>query len=120
MSKDLGSQYVQAVSQGDFTRIHDLFSDDIVFLAATQGDSWHAIGWSDTEKALRELYPPNEQVSEVVTVDYHDVPGRYRICVDISSNMDLLNTNIKCTTTPRVTRSTAFVCCVQEFMNPNT
>jgi ketosteroid isomerase-like protein len=80
MAKDLGSQYVQAVSQGDFTRLHDLFSDDIRFpRTATQGDSWHAIGWSDTEKALRELYPPNELFSEVVMVDHHDVPGRYRI-----------------------------------------
>ena len=79
MSKDLGSQYVQAVSQGDITRLHDLFSKDIVFLAATQGDSWHTIGWPETEKALHELYPPGEQVSEVVRVDHHDVPGRYRI-----------------------------------------
>ena len=79
MSKDLGSQYVQAVSQGDFTKLHDLFSEDIVFLAATQGDSWHAIGWPETQKALNELYPPSERVSEVVRVDHHDVPGRYRI-----------------------------------------
>ena len=79
MSKDLGSQYVQAVSQGDITRLHDLFSEDIVFLAATQGDSWHTIGWPETEKALHELYPPGEKVSEVVRVDHHDVPGRYRI-----------------------------------------
>ena len=79
MSKDLGSQYVEAVSQGDFTRLHDLFSEDIVFLAATQEDFWHATGWPETEKALHELYPPGEQVSEVVSVDHHDVPGRYRI-----------------------------------------
>ncbi len=79
MSKDLGSQYVQAVSQGDLTRLHDLFSDDIVFLAATPGKSLHAIGWPETEKALYELYPPGEKVSEVVSVDHHDVPGRYRI-----------------------------------------
>ena len=79
MSKDLGSQYVDAVSQGDIARLHDLFSEDIVFLAATQGDSWHANGWPETEKALHELYPPGEKVSEVVSVDHHDVPGRYRI-----------------------------------------
>jgi hypothetical protein len=57
MSKDFGSQYVQAVSQGNIKRLHDLFSEDIVFLAATQGDSWHTIGWPETEKALHELYP---------------------------------------------------------------
>jgi ketosteroid isomerase-like protein len=79
MSKDFGSQYVQAVSQGNIKRLHDLFSEDIVFLAATQGDSWHTIGWPETEKALHELYPPGEKVSEVVSVDHHDVPGRYRI-----------------------------------------
>jgi ketosteroid isomerase-like protein len=86
MSKDLGSQYVEAVSQGDFTKLHDLFSDDIVFLAATQGDSWHAIGWPETEKALHELYPPGEQVSEVVRVDHHDVPGRYRVSYRLRGN----------------------------------
>ena len=68
MSKDHGSQYVEAVSQGDFTKLHDLFSEDIVFLAATQEDSWHAIGWPETEKALQELDPPGAQVSEVVSV----------------------------------------------------
>ena len=79
MSRDLGSQYVEAVSQGDFTRLHDLFSEDIVFLTATPEDSWHAIGWPETEKALHEVYPPGEKVSEVVCVDHHDVPGRYRV-----------------------------------------
>ncbi len=86
MSKDLGSQYVEAVSKGDITRLHDLFSDDIVFLAATPGNSWHTIGWAETEKALHELYPPDEQVSEVVRVDHHDVPGRYRVSYRLRGN----------------------------------
>jgi len=120
MSKELGSHYVQAVSQGDITSLHDLFSEDIVFVAATPGNSWHTIGWPETEKALHELYPPGEKVSEIVSVNHHDLPGRCRKasiimtcpaavefltdCVDISSNMDPLNTNIRFTTTPRATR----------------
>ena len=79
MSKELGSHYVQAVSQGDITSLHDLFSEDIVFVAATPGNSWHTIGWPETEKALHELYPPGEKVSEIVSVNHHDLPGRCRI-----------------------------------------
>jgi hypothetical protein len=59
--------------------LHDLFADDVVFLGATPGRCWHSIGWVETEQALHELFPSKEKISEVVTIDHHQVPGRYRI-----------------------------------------
>ena len=79
MSKELGSRYVQAAARGDFTELSRVFSENVIFIGATPSGSWHTTGWLETEKVLRKLFSAEENISEVVSIDHHDIPGRYRI-----------------------------------------
>ena len=79
MTQELGSQFVKAVSQADFETLQTLFSDQIVYTAASPGCAWKANGWPETEAALRELYPDEERISEIVSLEHFELPGRFRI-----------------------------------------
>lgn len=61
MSKQLGEQFVATAMRGDFKDLAALFSENVVFIAATPGCSSHLQGLVRTGQALRELFPPSEK-----------------------------------------------------------
>ena len=79
MSEHLGLQFVRAIAENNFEAFKELFSDDIVFTAATPGKTWHAIGRTETEKNLRGFFTAEEKISEVFSVNHYLLPGRARI-----------------------------------------
>lgn len=79
MSKELGLQFVSAVAENKLEGLKELFTDDIVFTAATPTKTWRAIGKAETEKTLREFFPAREKISNVERVNHYLLPGRSRI-----------------------------------------
>lgn len=79
MSKEHGLRLVRAVQDGNFETLMEICTDEIVFTAATPGSTWKSKGKVDTENALNDLFPPEERVSEIVSLDCYPLPGRSRI-----------------------------------------
>ena len=83
MSKEHGLCLVRAVQDGNFGTLMEVCTDEIVFTAATPGNTWKSKGKVDTENALKGLFPPEEKVFEVVSIDCYSLPGRSRIAYRI-------------------------------------
>jgi hypothetical protein len=79
VSEELGLKYVHAIAEQNFELIQNLFTEGIIITVATPAKTWHAIGWLETEKVLREFFPQEENVSEVVSVNNYPMTGRSRI-----------------------------------------
>lgn len=86
MTDDLGNRYVDAAAKGDFGKLQGLCSEDIEFLGSTPGEAWHVNGWTDTEQALRNLFPSNEKVTQIVEVVHYPIPGRSHISYRLRGN----------------------------------
>ena len=79
MAKEYGRHFVSAIAKGDIHGLKDLFTDDITFTAATPGRTWHTVGWPDTKRALQEVFPQNEKISDVGSLEFYTLPGRSSI-----------------------------------------
>ncbi|MFT5111057.1 MAG: hypothetical protein ACI8P9_000368 [Parasphingorhabdus sp.] len=82
-------QFVRAITESNFELLQKLFTDGIIFTAATPGKTYHATGRTETVRNLRGLFAPEEIISKVVNVNYYLLPGRSRISYVIRGNKEI-------------------------------
>ena len=50
-----------------------------VFIAAIPGLTWHAKDRAETGRALREVFPADENIDRLLGLEHHPIPGRQRM-----------------------------------------
>jgi hypothetical protein len=86
MSREVGMKFVQSVASNDFKHLAELFTENIVFTAASPGDTWHGEGLQDTLTELRDFFSPDEVITKIVSVEHQELPGRSRISYRLQGN----------------------------------
>ena len=76
MTDDLGNRYVDAAAKGDFGKLQGLCSEDIEFQLARHAQVW----------VVRNLFPSNEKVTQIVEVVHYPIPGRSHISYRLRGN----------------------------------
>ena len=79
MSRDIGQKFVNYIVKDDFEALSKLLDEEIVFTAATPGDTWHGEGIKNAMVELRNFFSPDEAIEKIVTIEHNELPGRSRI-----------------------------------------
>ena len=79
MSKELGQKLVEYLAQDDFVGLENIFTEDVVFTAASPEDTWRGKGKSEAMAEIRSFFDPDEVISRIVDFDYAELPDRFRL-----------------------------------------
>lgn len=86
MTREISKKLVNLIANDDFTQLSEMLSEDVIFTAATPGDTWHGEGIKDALSELRDFFSPDEVITKIVSIEHYDLPGRSRVSYRLQGN----------------------------------